>query len=863
MHHKSIITALLLLIPGISVTLLHGQLHESFDGPDLNGWVGDTLDFILNDEGQLQLMADSAGESKLFRLLVFPDPMSWTIDVSLDFAPSSNNRLVMVLAAESPEYRDASALWIEIGESGAEDAIRLFRSDHGETTQLGSGRPGTVSNAFDLTISFENTADSTWMVISMPSDNPVSNIEFETKLPSSILNTMNYTGFICHYTTSNTDAFRFDNFRVEKLQPDTSPPLLTHIEAIDSRSLELAFSEAIDSMASGQSLQVEITTGIMIDSLCFNQKSNNEITLFLSDNLNACQNYQIAVSGIFDLNGLSIKDTIAQFNYAVPPLRGDIIINEVLADPVAGGTDFIELYNVSDRLIDLSDCVLANLSRSQFTPLDSRIVMAPHSFLCLTNDTQVLKQVHLIPDTAMLMEIDLPAFNNSSGTPAVLLEEPSGNYLYIDTMRYEQEMHLATLGSGEGFSLERVQAMEWSHTYDNWASCGDKVKKATPGYTNSNAHPLKRYKTRVLNDHTIEVCFRQLIKAEDLWTADNFSIDDISPDMLQVYSASEKCVLLWSPFTFESGQLYELSVNKLTTSCGRILSDSSSLVRLVEKADPSDLVINEILFNPVPEHYDFIELMNTGDRFVTLDSLVLSNENNDDVEILRSSFILSPGEIVALTHDPKQLSTYYNTPEEANIIQARLPAFNNDSGNITVYRLQNELPLVVDAFDYSDEMHFELLESTEGVSLERISSNAGSQSDDNWFSGAEAKNFATPGYRNTATQVSVSSQNMIDLSYRVFSPDSDGHKDLIFLNYSLNKPGFVANIDIFDDRGFRIKELCNNKLLAREGSLYWDGANEDSRMARIGIYIIRYHLFHPDGDILKGKKLCILAQQLD
>jgi hypothetical protein len=48
-------------------------------------------------------------------------------------------------------------------------------------------------------------------------------------------------------------------------------------------------------------------------------------------------------------------------------------------------------------------------------------------------------------------------------------------------------------------------------------------------------------------------------------------------------------------------------------------------------------------------------------------------------------------------------------------------------------------------------------------------------------------------------------------------------------------------------------------LLGSEGVFKWDGANDEGTKARTGIYILWIELFHPDGQVERLKKTCVLA----
>jgi len=102
-----------------------------------------------------------------------------------------------------------------------------------------------------------------------------------------------------------------------------------------------------------------------------------------------------------------------------------------------------------------------------------------------------------------------------------------------------------------------------------------------------------------------------------------------------------------------------------------------------------------------------------------------------------------------------------------------------------------------------------------------------------------------------------------ELVTQTFSPNSDGDNDFLVINYKLEKPGYVANIKVFDDEGFEITQLVSNGLLAADGLITWNGTNAEGNISEIGIYIVLAELFHPDGDVKNFKKVCVLADFIE
>lgn len=194
------------------------------------------------------------------------------------------------------------------------------------------------------------------------------------------------------------------------------------------------------------------------------------------------------------------------------------------------------------------------------------------------------------------------------------------------------------------------------------------------------------------------------------------------------------------------------------------------------------------------------------------------------------------------------------------MLENDLPGLDNDEGNLTL--VLNGVTL--DAFDYSEDLHYPLLDDENGVSLERISPMAGTQDDGNWHSAASTAGFATPtGPNSQFFEREGVFDEIINIPRARFSPDEDGFEDVLLIDYTTDQPGYTANVWIFDAQGREMLRLVNNETLQNAGTFKWDGIAADGSPARIGIYILYFELFRPDGAVEKDKRAVVLAGQLD
>jgi hypothetical protein len=196
--------------------------------------------------------------------------------------------------------------------------------------------------------------------------------------------------------------------------------------------------------------------------------------------------------------------------------------------------------------------------------------------------------------------------------------------------------------------------------------------------------------------------------------------------------------------------------------------------------------------------------------------------------------------------------------DPARLIAAALPSFDREAGNSTIYTRSG---VVLDAFDYDDSFHNDLLDDTRGISLERVSGFAPTQSRSTWYSAAATAGYATPGLPNSQQQPLMTGDEVVTLAPETFSPDGDGFDD--FLSIFLTDPpqGAVAHIRVYDTRGREIARIAENILIGSETVFRWDGTTSEGERARIGPHIIWVELVTPDGTVQHYKNACVLAEK--
>ena len=167
---------------------------------------------------------------------------------------------------------------------------------------------------------------------------------------------------------------------------------------------------------------------------------------------------------------------------------GDILISEVLFNPQPYGSDFVELYNSSQKTIRLDHLFTASksdegeiLSVSPITSTESYLL--PGSYLLLSEDTANILLHYPTACTDNFLQVEqLPAMSDAEGL--ILLVNDSSEI--IDEMNYSSTMHHPFLADEEGVSLERLSFSEAGTNPGNWISAAASAGYATPGCPNSN-----------------------------------------------------------------------------------------------------------------------------------------------------------------------------------------------------------------------------------------------------------------------------------------------------------------------------------------------------------------------------------------
>ena len=288
-----------------------------------------------------------------------------------------------------------------------------------------------------------------------------------------------------------------------------------------------------------------------------------------------------------------------------------------------------------------------------------------------------------------------------------------------------------------------------------------------------------------------------------------------------------------------------------------------------ENPEPSDAVINEVLFNPVGDGVDFVVIMNRSGKILNLKDLMVGTLRVDAFgspdtslyDLVAADRLFLMGEVVVLTKDPDRILEQYTCGPRSSFCRlGSFPALNNDRGNVM---LLHGSGLVIDKMEYDEEMHHPLLRTVEGVSLERLHPDRHSGDPTNWHSASWSCGYATPALPNSQLVESTAKPFALWVDPEIFSPDNDGFDDVVTIGYRFDEPGFMASVIIFDGEGRPVRSLANNVMLGTTGRFTWDGITDDRRKAGTGIYVVFFEAFDPEGRLARNLTTVVVGGRLD
>ncbi len=274
---------------------------------------------------------------------------------------------------------------------------------------------------------------------------------------------------------------------------DYEKPVLLRASLVDSVHLSIFFSEKMD--------EVNILNPLMYNIVVPGQFSLYPDSVIATDDqfayllrlpfIVAEHIYEINTNyGLKDCPGNEL-DNSQEVRFAIPQVidSGDVVINEILFNSQSGGSDFVELYNLSNKVLDIFHWRIAEAPYNDFSSVQPNKSISershlffPNEYLTLSVNSSDIRQRYDNPGIRPFLSVsNFPDFNSADG--AVIIYDSLGNIL--DLFNYSEKMHFPLLIEKKGVSLERLSPEMKTDEVSNWHSGSSSSGFATPGYKNS------------------------------------------------------------------------------------------------------------------------------------------------------------------------------------------------------------------------------------------------------------------------------------------------------------------------------------------------------------------------------------------
>lgn len=535
----------------------------------------------------------------------------------------------------------------------------------------------------------------------------------------------------------------------------------------------------------------------------------------------------------FFFDSISFEPVVRDEPPVTLPDSGDVIINEIRFDPAPGASEFIEIYNRGTTPIDLLSLRIRDSRSSNISVANISASLAPGDYAVLVQDSATFAtEFRAVPFVAVR---GWPALNNGGDTVVL-----SNALQEMDSLQYGPDVGI------RGRSLERIdpegptEMFNFSPSIDGFGS--------TPGeqnsvYTLDDRPPYIRFVEQI-DSLTLDVHFSEAVHADEV-VPETFTYGSPIHEITSLTHHQFRLKLERSP---DDALIYADKVRDPKGNTSGVLDAPIAFL-----GRPTDLVVNEIMYEPQTNAYDgrsdqieFIELVNRSSRLISVTELIRTRtaDESNDADTLRFGGLataVAPGGIVVITPSDSisMRDAYRGTTPAENSLYISAPGLTLlNSGDFL--RIHNRLADVLDEIKYTSGWHHPNLSDSRGVSLERIDIHGSSSNPINWSSSVSIDG-ASPGTNNSIVYASarpMSDEYGIEIVPSPFSPDGDGHEDVTAITFRLRAQTPSIRVRIFDVNGVERRELVPAELTSSEGRILWDGRDALGRLLRVGVYVV-------------------------
>ncbi|OFY93455.1 MAG: hypothetical protein A2309_11915, partial [Bacteroidetes bacterium RIFOXYB2_FULL_35_7] len=678
------------------------MVYDDFSDGDFYSnptWEGDVGKFMVNDQQRLELFTmlstgyDTAYLSTPVNISL--DSMEWQVYIKLLFAPSDNNNLRYYLMSDNANLKSSlNGYFLKIGENGSSDAIELYRQDGTTTSLVCRGQDGLMGTSYPFArIKVRHKTNGEWTIYADTTGS--YNFQYQVSGNDNTYNLELFNfGPWCKFSSSyDEEKFFYDDIYTGPYINDTISPVLNNLVLIDSTQLQLYFSENISPTEANNLANYFVNRGVgnpfVAEQSIFN---GSIVSLRFSAPFKEDTIYSITISNIKDSEGNLISAPISKtFSYHITKPY-DVVINEIMCDPTPVVTlpevEYIELFNRTHFDIDISGWTITVGSTIKSFP---QCKISADSFLLVTS----VNNEHLFSGYGRAVGmLSNDVLTNSGAT--VLLNDNNG--VLISSVIYSDSWYKDNNKKEGGWSLEQIDPSNPCGGSNNWTASTN-IKGGTPNAVNSvfasnpdNLMPELVHAVLNATNDSLRLFFNEPLKQGSILSGSFTLSNGYTPVSAAIIAPENISVVLAFTQAFPDGTTYTVTVNSPVSDCvGNVIgNENTAKFAVAQTLAPNDLVINEILFNPIEPAVDFVEIYNRSNKVLNFkDARIASRKTdlslNTPYDIAKDGRLIFPGEYFVLTTNPSTVKNQYYTENPKNFITiTTLPSFANTSGEAVV-----------------------------------------------------------------------------------------------------------------------------------------------------------------------------------
>lgn len=542
--------------------------------------------------------------------------------------------------------------------------------------------------------------------------------------------------------------------------------------------------------------------------------------------------------------------------------KKSIVISEIMYAPAGDMPEWIEGFNATDQTVSVSGWKSSDAGSTRSPIAGRNAAVPPRSYFVITTDT--VQFLNYFSGPAQLFQSSFSALNNTTPDAVVLYDERGA---VMDSVSYRQ-----TWGGSNGESLQRFDLYGSSADSANWRS-----SVPSPGIENSVGRKDDDISlspviiTKQSDDFLVHTVVRNsgrnpaaqisVVMYHDINNDAAGQTDEvIDTEIIGLLDVDADAAVSFRGTIADPGK--HRIIVRAEYDNDRDPSNNAASGWLINSFLPRTVVINEIMYEPVTGHAEFVELLNRSGDTVDVAGWNLMDQPGSSgsrtvIPLSASMQKIPPNGFVLAASDSSVFNEYPALLHSPVVIHSALSLSN--SGEDLVLTDLTGIP--IDSIRYSPAWHLHSV-ITSGRSLERIDPNGSTNDSRNWSSSV-ARSGATPGRNNSIVIGSAAAGSAMTLVPNPFSPDQDGFEDFLSINFSLPAASSTIRVRIFDVAGRLIRRLAGGEPVPASGSLIWNGLDDDGHRVRIGMYIILFEAFDNFGGTVKTMKdVAVVARKL-